>query len=264
MIKKSILAAFFVAAGLSGGAVSANEGGHIEDVAFPFEGPFGVYDQHQLQRGLQVYTEVCSACHGLRQVAFRTLGDAHGPELAPDQVKAYAKQFEVPDTSDGAEPGDTREAIPSDNFPTSAIAGAPDLSLMAKGRAGFHGPYGSGLAQLFKGMGGPEYIVAILNGFTGETKEQAGVTLYANKAFPGGWISMPPPLSDGQVEFRDGHHNDVHSMATDVAAFLTWTAEPKMVERKKTGFLVVAFMVLMTSLLYLANKQLWSGPKRKA
>ena len=265
MIRKSILAAFFVAAGLSGGTALASEGGqHIEDFAFTFEGPFGVFDQHQLQRGLQVYTEVCAACHGLRQVSFRNLSDAGGPQMDAEQIKAYAKQFEVPDTGEDAEPGDTREAIPSDKFPIGTFAGAPDLSVMAKARAGFHGPYGSGLAQLFKGMGGPEYIASVLTGYTGETKEQAGVTLYENKAFPGGWISMPPPLADAQVEFRDGHHNDLHAMTMDVAAFLMWTAEPKMMARKKTGFLVVAFMVLLSSLLYLSNKQLWAGPKRKA
>jgi ubiquinol-cytochrome c reductase cytochrome c1 subunit len=262
MIKHSILAAL-VAFSLGTGVASAGENAKVEDFQFSFEGPFGKFDPKQLQRGLQVYTEVCSACHGLNLVAFRTLGDPGGPQMAPDQVKAFAKLFEVPDTSDGAEPGDTRTAIPSDNIPSVTSAGAPDLSLMAKARAGFHGPMGSGLNQLFKGMGGPEYIASILTGFTGEEKEQAGTTLYGNTAFPGGWLSMPPPLEDGAVDFRNGNKNDVRAMSQDVAAFLMWTAEPKMMARKKTGFLVVAFMILLTTLLYLSNKKLWAGVKRK-
>lgn len=263
MIKHSILAAL-VAFGLgSTGALASGGESHIEDFAFSFEGPFGKFDPMQLQRGLQVYTEVCSACHGLRQVAFRTLGDPGGPQMEAEQVKAFAKMFEVADDGDDAEPGDTREAKPSDKFPANIDAGAPDLSLMAKARAGFHGPMGTGLNQLFRGMGGSEYIASILSGYTGEEKEEAGVTLYENTAFPGGWISMAPPLEDDAVEYRDGHSADVHHMSMDVAAFLMWTAEPKLMARKKTGFLAVSFLILLTSLLYLTNKKLWAGPKRK-
>ncbi len=263
MIKKSILAAL-VAFGLSsGGASAAGGSAHVEDYAFSFEGPFGVYDPAQLQRGLQVFTEVCAACHGLRLVAFRNLGDPGGPQLSPAAVKAFATQFEVPDDGDEAEPGDTREAKPADKFPVVTDAGAPDLSLMAKARAGFHGPMGLGINQLTKGMGGAEYIYSLMAGYTGEEKEEAGVTLYENTAFPSGWISMPPPLEDESVEYEDGHHNDVHALSADVSAFLMWTAEPKLVARKKTGFLIIGFMVLLTSLLYLTNKKLWAPHKRK-
>lgn len=258
MIRNSILAAL-VAFGVGAGGAMAAEGGHVKDFAFSFEGPFGTFDRNQLQRGLQVFTEVCSACHGIDLVPIRTLGDPGGPELPKAQVKAYAKQIQVFDPA----LDDTRDAKPSDNFPSNTNAGAPDLSLMAKARAGFHGPMGLGINQLLKGMGGPEYIASILTGFTGKTKDQAGHTFYQNTAFPGGWISMPPPLENGAVTFRDGSPNDVTSMAKDVAAFLMWTAEPKMMVRKKTGFLVVSFMVLLTTLLYLSNKKLWSGPKRK-
>ncbi|NOX41220.1 MAG: cytochrome c1 [Alphaproteobacteria bacterium] len=262
MIKHTILAAL-VAFSFSTSVVVAEEHARVEDFQFSFEGPFGKFDPNQLQRGLQVYAEVCSACHGLNLVAFRNLGDPGSPQMAPDQIKAFAKMFDVADTSDGAEPGDIRSAIPADNFPSVTSAGAPDLSLMAKARAGFHGPMGSGLNQLFKGMGGPEYIASLLTGFTGEEKEQAGTTLYGNTAFPGGWLSMPPPLEDGAVDFRNGNKNDVRAMSQDVAAFLMWTAEPKMMIRKKTGFLVVAFMILLTTLLYLSNKKLWASVKRK-
>lgn len=159
--------------------------------------------------------------------------------------------------------GEDRPAIPSDHFPANTGAGAPDLSLMAKARAGFHGPYGLGINQLVKGIGGPEYIHAILTGFTGETRDLAGTTLYENHAFPGGWISMPPPLTDGQVTFEDGSPNDVDHMARDVTAFLTWAAEPKMMARKHAGFVGVFFLGLLSVLLYLTNKRIWAVHKGK-
>lgn len=264
MIRNSILATVMAFGMTSGAALASGGEGHVEDYSFSFEGPFGIYDKAQLRRGLQVFQEVCSACHGLRQVAFRTLGDRGGPELGPDDVKAVAAEFEVADTGDDAEPGDTRPAIPADKFPTVTSANAPDLSLMAKARAGFHGPGGLGINQILKGMGGAEYIASILTGYTGEEKEEAGVTLYENKAFSAGWISMPPPIEDELVEFADGSPNDLHALSTDVAAFLMWTAEPKLVARKKTGFLVVLVTALLTVLLYLSNKQLWARVKRKA
>lgn len=259
MIKKSILAALVAFSLGATGASAAGGGGHVEDFAFSFEGPFGKYDPMQLQRGLQVFTEVCSACHGLRQVAFRTLSDAQGPQMSEDQVKAYAALFTVVDKDTGEE----RPGIPADKYPANTAAGAPDLSLMAKARAGFHGPAGLGLSQLWNGMGGAEYIASLLTGYTGHEKEEAGSTLYENKAFSSGYISMSPPLEDGLVEFRDGHPNDVEHMAEDVAAFLMWAAEPKLTVRKKTGFVAVSMMVLLASMLYLTNKKLWAGPKRK-
>jgi ubiquinol-cytochrome c reductase cytochrome c1 subunit len=231
----------------------------IEDVAFAHEGPFGKFDQFQLQRGLQVYTEVCSGCHGLKFVPIRSLSDAGGPGLPEDQVRAYAKQFLVVDK----ETGEEREGLPTDNFPANTGAGAPDLSLMAKGRAGFHGPYGTGISQLFNGMGGPEYIVSILTGYTGEEKTEFGSTFYENHAFPGGWIKMSPPLSDGAVEYQDGHDNSLHHLAEDVASFLMWAAEPNMMARKQAGFISVIFLALLSTLLYLTNKRLWAGIKGK-
>jgi ubiquinol-cytochrome c reductase cytochrome c1 subunit len=159
--------------------------------------------------------------------------------------------------------GEDRDGLPVDFFPANDGVGAPDLSLMAKARAGFHGPYGLGLNQLFKGMGGPEYIVSLLHGYTGEEKEEAGSTFYENPVFSTGWIKMAPPLADGQVEFADGAPNDVKHMAEDVAAFLMWSAEPKLNARKDTGFKAVLFLILLSSLLYLTNKRLWSGIKGK-
>ncbi|WP_210530119.1 cytochrome c1 [Rubellimicrobium arenae] len=254
--------------------------GHITDYAFSFEGPFGSFDKLQLQRGLQVYTEVCSSCHGLSFVAFRTLSQPGGPELPEDQMRAYAEQHSVFDETLNDGEGGERPATPADRFPHSSLSNAPDLSLMAKARAGFHGPYGTGLSQLFNGMGGPEYITSLLHGyeeppacapedFEGyynvvfaaggypeECKDEEGHHL-----FPGSWIAMPPPLSDGQVEFADGSRNDVEGMAHDAAAFLMWTAEPHLNSRKQAGLTGVIFLAVLATLLYLTNKRVWAPVK---
>ncbi len=260
MLKKLAISAVAALALSAGGLQAAGGESHIHDVDFSFEGPFGAFDQFQLQRGLQVYTEVCSACHGLQYVPLRTLGDEGGPHFSAAEVRAYAAEnFSVYD----AELDEDRAAKATDSFPTSGDENAPDLSLMAKKRAGFHGPYGTGMNQLFKGMGGPEYIVSILTGYTGEEKEEAGTTFYANTAFPGGWIAMAPPLSDEQVEYADGHDTSVHHMSEDVSAFLMWTAEPKMMARKQTGFIGVIMLAILACLLYLTNKRLWAPHKPK-
>ena len=259
MLKTVILAAGLALGGASA-ALAAGAEGHITDYDFPFEGPFGAFDQFQLQRGLQVYTEVCSGCHGLKYVPLRTLGDEAGPGLPEDQVRAYAATFETFDP----ELDDYRPSTPTDHFPASQLANAPDLSLMAKARAGFHGPYGLGLNQLFNGIGGPEYIASVLTGYTGETKEQAGATFYGNTAYPGGWIAMPPPLADDQVAYEDGHPATVEEMSKDVAAFLMWTAEPHMMARKRAGLTGFVFLGLLAVLLYLTNKRLWAPVKSRA
>ena len=243
----------------TGGALAAGEGGHIEDVTFAHEGPFGKFDQFQLQRGLQVYTEVCAGCHGLKYVPLRTLSDEGGPGIPEDQVRAYASQFTVTDK----DTGEDREGLPTDNFPAVVGTGAPDLSLMAKARAGFHGPYGTGMNQLFRGMGGPEYIHAILVGYTGEEKEEFGTVFYQNTAFSTGWIAMPPPLSDDLVTYADGTAATVDQMSMDVASFLYWAAEPKLMDRKNAGFVSVLFLAHLATLLYLTNKRLWAGVKGK-
>ncbi|MDA7427830.1 cytochrome c1 [Primorskyibacter aestuariivivens] len=261
MLKKLTLSAITALALGTTGAMAAGGAGHVHDVDFSFEGPFGAFDQNQLQRGLQVYTEVCAGCHGLKYVPIRTLSDEGGPHLPEEQVRAYAEQFiEVYD----AELDDFRPGRPTDNFPENTAAGAPDLSMMAKARAGFHGPYGTGMAQLFKGMGGAEYIASLLTGYTGEEKVEAGVTLYENTAFPGGWISMAPPIYGDDVEYADGHSTSIHHIAEDVSAFLMWTAEPKMMARKQAGFTGVLFLVLLSVLLYLTNKRIWAPIKKKA
>lgn len=262
MLKRSIIAGL-LAVGLTSGAAYAAEGEtHVTDYSFSFEGPFGRYNQAQLQRGLQVYTEICAACHGLKQVAYRNLADAGGPALSEDQMRAYAAQFEVED----AETGEYRPATPTDHFPVSSLSNAPDLSLMAKARAGFHGPLGLGLNQLMRGIGGPEYIASFLVGFTGEEREEAGVLLYENSA-KGAYVAMNPVLYGDDVVYEDGTEATAEQIAQDVAAFLMWTAEPKMMARKQSGMTAVLFLAGLTVLLYFTNKQLWSpykGEKKSA
>lgn len=278
MLRKIALTASALA--ISAGAAIA-AGGHSEltDYAFAHEGPFGKFDQFQLQRGLQVYTEVCSACHGLKYVPIRTLADEGGPQLPEDQVRAYATQFTVTDE----DTGEDREGKPTDHFPVSGMEGAPDLSMMAKARAGFHGPYGTGMSQLFNGMGGPEYIYSILTHYE-ENPECApdGIDgFYYNTSFPNGgvpdsckdehgvstvpgsWIAMPPPLADDQVTYADGTAATVSNMSADVASFLMWAAEPKLMDRRESGFKAVVFLIILASLLYLTNKRIWAGVKGK-
>ncbi|WP_406870843.1 cytochrome c1 [Thioclava sp. 'Guangxiensis'] len=253
---KTLLISAIAALGL-GFAAHANEGGHVTDIPFSFEGPFGTYDQQQLRRGFQVYREVCSACHGLKYVALRTLSDKDGLAMNPDWVRAYAAEMSVTD----AETGEERAGKETDHFPANTSAGAPDLSLMAKSRAGFHGPYGTGIAQLVQGMGGPEYIYSLLTGYTGEETETAGNVLYENHIFPTGALQMPPPLMADMIDYEDGTPATVDQMARDVSAFLMWAAEPKLVDRKRWGFVAVLILSLLTILLYLANKRLWAPYK---
>jgi ubiquinol-cytochrome c reductase cytochrome c1 subunit len=260
MLRKIAISAISALTLTTGAALAAGGESHIHDTAFSFEGPFGTFDRSQLQRGLQVFTEVCSGCHGMKFVPIRTLADEGGPMLPADQVRAYAASLDEVELPGG----ETRPREWTDKFPTRAGEGmGPDLSLMAKARAGFHGPYGTGISQLINGIGGPEYIVAILTGYTGETKEEAGTTFYENTAFPGGWIAMPPPLSDDQVTYEDGHPASLHHMSEDVSAFLMWTAEPKLMARKQMGFVSVLFLIGLATLLYLTNKRLWAGVKGK-
>lgn len=279
-------------------ALAAGGGGHIEDVDFPYEGPFGSYDQAQLQRGFQVFHEVCASCHGLKYVSFRSLGDHYGPGFPPEQVKGIAALYEV--TDEEGEPGDTREGKPSDNFPDNVDAGAPDLSLMAKARAGFHGPGGLGINQLLHGTGGAEYIYTLMIGYEDapECAADSDIEGYYNTAFTAGgypdsckddhghhttggsWISMPPPLEDNLVEYAahgeakdDGHGGhgaeyhppaaSIEQMSEDVSAFLMWSAEPKLVERKTAGLRNIIALIALAVLLYYTNRKLWAPVKRK-
>lgn len=279
MISKIAIAATAALTLWAGGALAAGGSGtHTKDVSFSFEGPFGKYDTNQLQRGLKVYTEVCAACHGLQYVPLRTLADEGGPHLPADQMRAYAGQFEIFDP----ELDDFRATKPTDHFPGSALENAPDLSLMAKKRAGFHGPVGTGLSQLFQGMGGAEYIYTLLmsyedppacapddfdgfynsyftaGGYPEECLDEDG-----HQTVPGSWFAMAQPLYGEDVEYDDGHSNSLHDVSKDVSAFLMWTAEPKMMARKHAGLAGVIFLTVLSVLLYLTNKRIWGPIKGK-
>lgn len=284
MFRKLTLTAATLLALTTAPVMAAELETEITDYAFPFEGPFGSYDQMQLQRGLQVYTEICAACHGLELVAFRNLSDEGGPGLPEEQMRAYAEFYEVFDETLFDGEGDFRLATPADKFPGSMLETAPDLSLMAKARAGFHGPAGTGLAQLFKGMGGAEYIASLMTGYVDEPEcalEGEPMDGYYNIAFaaggfpescidekgyhmvPGSYISMAPPLYGDDVDYADGSSTSLEAVAMDVSAFLMWTAEPKLVARKQAGLTGVIFLTVLSVLLYLTNKRLWAPHKKK-
>ena len=272
-------AAALVAAGLGTSAMAAGAEVHIEDHAFKFEGPFGVYDQAQLQRGYQIYQEVWSACHGMKFVSFRSLGWETGPGFPDEQVKAMAAYYSIP-----VGDGDTRPGEPTDNFPTPEYFGdgvPPDLSLIAKARVGFHGPQGTGISQFFRGVGGPEYVYNLMLGYreTPECALDSDIAGYYNAKFanggfpeecvdeeghhmvPGSWIAMPEQLYEDIVEYADGTAATPRQLAEDVSAFLMWAAEPKMVERKEAGIRNLMWLGLLAVLMYYVNKKVWAPVK---
>lgn len=279
MFRKIALIAASSMAMAAGSAFAAGEAVVIPDVDFAHEGPFGRFDQFQLQRGLQVFTEVCASCHGLKYVPIRTLADEGGPMLPEDQVRAYAAQFTVVD----ADTGEDRAGVPTDHFPVSGLENAPDLSLMAKARAGFSGPYGTGMNQLFRGMGGAEYIHAILMGYeeppacAADFESDGYYNRYFSKgAVPdsckneeghstieGSWIAMPQPLSDDLVTYADGTLATQDQLSMDVSAFLMWAAEPKLMARRDAGFVSVVFLAILATLLFLTNKRIWANVKTR-
>lgn len=215
-----------------------------------FNGPFGTYDRAELQRGYQVYKEVCAACHAMKYVAFRNLKDIGFTDA---EVKALAATFEATDGPNDQGEMFKRPALPSDKFPSpfpnekaarASNGGAYplDLSLIAKARAA-----------------GPDYIRALLIGYK---DAPAGVTvgegLNYNEYFPGHQIAMPKPLNDDQVTYADGTKASVEQMAHDVSAFLMWAAEPKLEDRKRMGFKVIIFLVVLSGLFFAAKKRIWS------
>ncbi|MEM6603515.1 MAG: cytochrome c1 [Pseudomonadota bacterium] len=253
--------------------ISAHAAGDIKpaiDVDFSFEGPFGKFDRAQLQRGFQVYKEVCSACHSLKYVSYRELGDPDGPGFTKPEVEAIAAEYEVQDGPNTDGEMYMRPAKPFDYFvgpypnPEAATAahGAypTDLSLLTKARSGWGGTF----RQLFQGLGGPEYVYSVLTGYSEAPSYIEKIEgKYYNEYFVAGpWISMAPPLSDGQIEYADGTAATIDQMAKDVSAFLAWTAEPRMTERKRTGSRVMLFLTIFAVLLYLSYKVLWRNVKK--
>jgi cytochrome c1 len=254
---------------IGAGAFAAEEARQSKDIAFSFEGPFGHFDRAQLQRGYKVYKEVCASCHSLDLVAFRNLHEAGGPEFSDEQVKALAATFTVKDGPGADGEMFDRPALPSDRLPApfanaeaarAANNGAfpPDLSLIAKARAGWPGTFN----QLIHGLGGAEYVYSVLTGYEEppeELKADQPEGMYYNPYFASGhWIGMPPPLTDGQVTYDDGAPSTVADMARDVSAFLAWAAEPTMEERKSLGFSVIIYLAIFALLLYLVKNKIWA------
>ncbi|HVZ14282.1 MAG TPA: cytochrome c1 [Bauldia sp.] len=242
-------------------------------LSWSFAGPFGKFDKAQLQRGYQIYKEVCSNCHSMKYMAFRNLSDPGGPEFTEDQVKALAATFQITDGPDDTGQMFQRPGIPSDHFPspfpnTQAAAAAnggaapPDLSLMAKARAVKRGVFWS-IIDFFTQYqeGGPDYIHALLTGFQ---DPPAGVTVpqgtYYNPYFMNGIsLHMPPPLHDDQVQYSDGTPQTVDQYARDVASFLMWTAEPHLNDRKRIGFEAFVFLIVFAGLMYATKRRVWSN-----
>ncbi len=226
-----------------------------EPQTWSWNGVFGHFDPVQLQRGYQVYKEVCSACHSMRLMAFRNLGDPGGPGFSEAQVKALAATVQVADLDDKGEPT-TRPGIAADRFPSpfpnekaarAANGGAlpPDLTVITEAREG-----------------GADYVHALLLGYSDPPADMKGKMMPGmnyNPYFLNGQIAMPAPLStDGQVTYAEGQPAATKAqMAKDVVAFLSWAAEPKMQERKTMGIKVIAFLFVLSLLLYAAYKQLW-------
>ena len=238
-----------------------HEESHAPDGGFAFDGPFGTWDLAQLQRGYQVYKEVCAACHSLDYVAIRDLEQLGYSEA---QVKAEAATWQVPGVNPDTGEETMREALPTDYFPSPyandvAAAAAnggkipPDLSLMTKAR-------GNGSNYVYSLLSGYQPMPAELNEQFPEFEVPAGG--YYNPYFESLVIGMAPPLSsDGQVTYADGTEATIPQMSADVAAFLTWTAEPTLIKRKQTGWPVLGFLLFATILAWLAKKQIWADAK---
>jgi ubiquinol-cytochrome c reductase cytochrome c1 subunit len=230
---------------------AADETPPLPHQEWSFDGMFGTYDRASLQRGFQVYKEVCSACHPVKHLYFRDLAEIGYSEA---EVKAMAASYQVTNE----EPNDQgqmfqRAGRPSDPipgpFPNDQAARAanngalpPDQSLIVKAREG-----------------GPDYVFAILTGY----KEPPAVFkllegMNYNEYFPGHQIRMPPPLADGAVTFADGTPSTVPQMAHDVATFLTWAAEPNLDTRHRTGFKVLLFLVVVVGIFYATKRKIWA------
>jgi ubiquinol-cytochrome c reductase cytochrome c1 subunit len=218
-----------------------------------FKGLFGKFDRGSLQRGYQVYTEVCSSCHSMKYISYRNLAEAGGPEFTEDQVKAIAANFEVTDGPNSDGEMFLRPAKLSDKFvmpfpnvkaAQAANGGAypPDMSVLAKARSG-----------------GVDYIYSVLLGYE---DPPVGVTLddgvYYNKYMYGNKIKMSQPLLENLVEYSDGTVASEEQMAKDVTTFLMWAAEPHLEARHKMGFKAILYLIILTILVYFSMKKIWS------
>ncbi len=223
-----------------------------------FKGLFGKYDRASLQRGYQVYTEVCAACHSMQYLSYRNLAEPGGPEFSEQEVKVIAASFEVLDgpNSDGEmfmRPAKLSDkfVMPYDNVEASKAANGgaypPDMSVLAKAR-----------------KGGADYIYSLLLGYDdppADIKLDDGV--YYNKYMYGNKIKMSAPLSDDLIEYSDGTKATKEQMAKDITTFLMWSAEPHLETRHKTGFRVIVYLIILSILVYFTMKKIWSRVETK-
>ena len=230
-------------------AHAADHGEKLPKFQWTFNGPFGTYDRAQLQRGYQVYSEVCASCHSMKELYYRNLGEIG---LTAEQVKQVAASVEVPGGLDDEGKQIERAGLPSDHFKSpypnekaarAANGGAlpPDQSVIIKAREG-----------------GSDYVRALLNGYRDPPEGvKVGDGLYYNIWFPGKQLAMPQPLRDGQVTYADKSPASIEQMSTDVTAFLAWAAEPEMERRKQMGLKWVSIFVALTGLTYMVKKKIW-------
>jgi ubiquinol-cytochrome c reductase cytochrome c1 subunit len=251
--------------------------------SWSFSGVFGRYDNNQLQRGFQVYQNVCSACHTMSQVSFRNLSEKGGPEFKPEQIKELAAKWPIQVKDGPNDKGEMfeRPARPSDKFPSPhanteaakvANGGAlpPDFSVLAKARSyriGFPGFIIDALPGFTYQESGPDYIYALIakgylkDGETPPIKVEDGLNY--NTYMPGQKIAMAAPLADGQVEYTDGSPQTKEQYSRDVVAFMMWAAEPHLEQRKQIGFRVMLFLIVFAGLLYFTKKKVWADVKGK-
>jgi cytochrome c1 len=273
-IQRTILAAFV--AGIAVAAAAPASAQLAEQVPPPelkwsFAGPFGNYDQAQLQRGFKIYREVCSACHSLSLLSFRNLAEPGGLGYSEAQVAQIASEYKIKDLNDKGEPIE-RAGRPADHFPppfpnelaAKAAFGVapPDMSTLAKARTYQRGfPWFVFDAFTQYQEQGPDYIAALLKGY--KDPPPKGFQLppggHYNEYFPGHNIAMPPPLSAGAVKYTDGSPETMDQYSKDVAAFLMWAAEPSLDARKRIGFQVMVFLIILSGLLYFTKKKVWSA-----
>lgn len=231
-------------------AASAAEG----EMKFPpqiwsFSGPFGTFDRESAQRGFQVYSEVCAACHTVKQAYYR---DLKGLGLTPKEIEAVAAAVTVPTIGDDGQPAE-RPGLPSDHFR------APYPNEKAA-RAAFNGAYPPDLSVMVKARaGGADQLYNLLAGYAEPPADmKMGDGMYYNKYFTGHQIAMPAPLTDGRVTYADGTRASVEQMARDVTTFLAYIAEPEMEQRKRMGVKVVLFLIFMTGVTYAAKRKVWA------
>ena len=254
---KSIFILFLLVLFFQNYSISAEKVKFLE-TDWTFKGLFGKYDRASLQRGYQVYTEVCAACHSMQYLSYRNLAEPGGPEFSEEEAKVIAASFEVLDGPNNDGEMFTRPAKLSDKFvmpyanveaSKAANGGAypPDMSVLAKAR-----------------KGGADYIYSLLLGYDdppSDIKLDDGV--YYNKYMYGNKIKMSAPLSDGLVEYSDGTEATKEQMAKDITTFLMWSAEPHLETRHKTGFRVIVYLIILTILVYLTMKKIWSRVETK-